>query len=101
MHTRGRARYELSTDAAGTAYVVELRGRALPADLNAALAAATEAAAAERRAIADAATAVARADARVRSCVQELRAAGVSWTAIGLTLSRGVAQKRYGNDRLL
>jgi hypothetical protein len=103
VHTRGRARYELTTDDDGTARVVALRGRTLPADLNAALAAARDAAADERQAIDDAAAAVARAGARVRSCVQELRAAGVSWTAIGhaLGITRGAAQKRYGDDRLL
>jgi hypothetical protein len=103
VHTRGRARYELTTSDDGTARVVALHGRALPPDLNDALAAASDAAAAERQAIADAAASVARADARVRSCVQELRAAGVSWTAIGhaLGLTRGTAQKRYADDRLL
>jgi hypothetical protein len=103
VHTRHRARYELSTDDAGDARIVELRGRAVPADLDKALCAAAAAADAERRAIADAAASVGRAEAHVRSCVQELRAAGVSWTAIGhaLGLTRGTAQKRYGADQLL
>ncbi|WP_431838602.1 hypothetical protein [Cellulomonas sp. Y8] len=99
MHTRGRAMFELATDDAGGARVVALHGRALPADLTQALTAAREAADDERQALASASAAA----ARVRSSVQELRAGGASWTVIGhaLGITRGAAQKRYGDDRLL
>lgn len=99
MRTRGRARYELATAPNGAAQVVELRGRALPGALTEPLAAAREAADAERQALVAAATAT----ARMRSAAQELRAGGASWTVIGnaLGISRSAAQKRFGDDRLI
>lgn len=55
--------------------------------------------AAARKAAAD----VRSAEARLRSTVQQLRTANVSWSAIGdaLGVTRTAAQKRFGKDVLL
>lgn len=88
---RGRARFEIRQTGDGER-VVDAAGGPLPAEV-AELVAGLRQARTDERAAVD----------RQRVIVQELLAAGASWTVVGwcLGMSRAQAQRRHGGDRLV